>query len=164
MIRGADGKNIRDFKDIRKVIDMAHAFVRGSTTKGIFKKGAPPHLIHDFSFPCLQQTVDRCGYYVMCHMEEFVRHYNRIKTEEQMKNNMGMLGEKYDYDKDHCRVVEVWATFVNQEVMHPKGEFYAGLMLPEPEKRNPSYLYRRQLPRRRPTNHQSQSPRGNLHR
>ena len=125
ILRGSDGKNARNFLDIKGVLDDAYRYVLNSTHATFFQKNASGPLVHDFTFPCMQQTVERCGFYVMCHMDEFVRHYNNLKSEEELKNNMTLLSEsRYDYNKDHSRVRELWAHFVNDEVVRPGGAFY----------------------------------------
>ena len=72
-----------------------------------------------------------CGYYVCATMDAFVISQNPEWSHDQFNNfENDLANEKYDWRKDFARIQKTFAYIINNEVVRPSGDFYAGVQLP----------------------------------
>ena len=125
----------KDYRGIKKVLD--EALVGYTSREGVIREGyrkfgkfKAVHFAHKTDCCCMQQpeNSDTDGYYVVHHMEDYIRQGQHLKK----NSDITAWGKKMEEispgdSRDEFRRVQVkFATILNKDVIHHAGVFNCG--------------------------------------
>lgn len=129
----------KDYTSVKQLLDEAlfeYNYKGGHTMEKYRKKNklGLPRFGHNTDFCCMQQPKDSvtCGYYVIHHMERYVRarktftdHADITKWGKSLQQLSG------DCKDEFRRIQEKFASIINQDVVDATGIFNGGASTPE---------------------------------